>query len=97
MLDKIKLLLGFTDNTKDELISLLIALCKDEATEYCNLDVYSSKLDSAVIQMVIEKYNQMGAEGLTSVSSSGVKEEYSMTYSKQILNKLRKNRKVRCV
>lgn len=97
MLEKIKILLGLADDTKDETISLLITLCKDEATEYCNLDVYSSKLDSAVIQMVIEKYNKMGTEGLSSVSTSGIKEEYSSTYSKQVLGILRKNRKVKCV
>ena len=40
MLDKIKILLGITGDDKDELLLILISLCKDQATEYCNLDEY---------------------------------------------------------
>jgi hypothetical protein len=97
MLDKIKLLLDIATDEKDELILLLIALCKDEATEFCNLEEYSNKLDSAVIEMVIEKYNRRGSEGLSASTSSGVKEDYISSYSDAVLRKLRKNRKVKCV
>ena len=97
MLDKIKLLLSITTDEQDELLSVLISLCKDEATEYCNLEEYSSKLDSAVIEMVIERYNRRGSEGLGSTTSSGIKEEYFSNYSDPVIRKLQKNRKVRCV
>jgi len=43
----------------------LISLCKDEAYTYCNLPEYNAKLDGAVIQMVIERYNRIGSEGAT--------------------------------
>lgn len=97
MLDKIKLLLGIAGDDKDELIQTLISLCKDEAIDYCNLEEYTSKLDSAVIQMVIERYNRLGSEGLSSTTSSGIKEEYSSNYSNPVIRKLQKNRKVKCV
>lgn len=97
MLNKIKLLLELTTDEKDELLLLLISLCKDEATDFCNLEEYSNKLDSAVIEMVIEKYNRRGSEGLSATTSSGVKEDYFESYSEPILRKLRKNRKVKCV
>lgn len=97
MLDKIKILLGLTDDSKDELLNILIALCKDEAIDFCNLSVYSSKLDSAVIAMVIERYNKLGTEGVSSVSTNGIKEDYENGYSEIVLSKLRKNRKVKCV
>ena len=97
MLEKIKILLGLSDDDKDELLSILIALCKDEATDFCNLDEYSTKLDSAVITMVIERYNKMGSEGLSSDSSSGINASYIDGYSEIVLSKLRKNRKVKCV
>ena len=76
MLDKIKILLGITGDDKDELLLILISLCKDQATEYCNLDEYSAKLDSAVIEMVIERYNKMGTERIPKAASSGLTEEY---------------------
>lgn len=97
MLDKIKILLGLTDDSKDELLNILIALCKDEAIDFCNLKEYSSKLDSAIIAMVIERYNKMGTEGISSVSTNRINESYENGYSEIVLSKLRKNRKVKCV
>lgn len=99
MLEKIKMLLGIAeeDENKDDLINLLISLCKDEAVDFCNLPEYDSKLDSAVISMVIERYNARGTEGLTSVSGSGVNEHYKDGYSSNIISALIKNRKIRCI
>lgn len=97
ILEQVKLLLNLSDTDKDNLLNLYIDICRDEATDYCNLNEYSSKLDSAVVQMVIEKYNQCGSEGLTSITSSGIKEEYSSGYSDAVILKLTKNRKVKCV
>ena len=99
MLEKIKMLLGIAeeDESKDDLINLLISLCKDEAVDFCNLPKYDSKLDSAVISMVIERYNARGTEGLTSVSGSGVNEHYKDGYSSNIISALIKNRKIRCI
>jgi hypothetical protein len=99
MLEKIKMLLGIAeeDEGKDDLINLLISLCKDEAVDFCNLPEYDSKLDSAVISMVIERYNARGTEGLSSVSGSGVNEHYKDGYSSNIISALIKNRKIRCI
>lgn len=99
MLEKIKILLGIAeeDEGKDDLINLLISLCKNEAVDFCNLPEYDSKLDSAVISMVIERYNARGTEGLTSVSGSGVNEHYKDGYSSNIISALIKNRKIRCI
>lgn len=97
MLDKIKILLGLADDSKDDLLNILIALCKDEAVDFCNLTEYSNKLDSAIIAMVIERYNKLGTEGLSSVSTNGITEDYLTGYSEIVRSKLRKNRKVKCV
>lgn len=99
MLNKIKILLGLADDdeSRDEILSVLISLCKDEAVEFCNLDQYSSQLDAAVIGMVIERYNQIGTEGISKVMTNGITEEYMGEYSKPIKEKLIKNRKVRLV
>jgi hypothetical protein len=65
--------------------------------DFCNLDEYSSKLDSAVISMVIERYNKIGTEGASSVSTNGINESYMEDYSRPVIKKLIKNRKVRLV
>ena len=97
MLDKIKILLGLTNDSKDELLSILIALCKDEAVDFCNLTEYNNKLDSAIIMMVIERYNRMGSEGAKSQSASGISASYDSFYSDKVVKMLNKHRKVRCV
>ena len=97
MLDKIKILLGITDDSKDELLSILISIAKDEAIDFCNLEDYTSKLDSAVIQMVIEKYNRLGSEGTLSQSASGASASYDSFYSDKVVRMLNKFRKVKMV
>ena len=95
MLDKIKLLLNITNDDTDELLMTLISLCKDEAYVYCNLPEYNSKLDTIVIQMVIERYNRIGSEGATEQSSSGVSMTYDSFYSDKVRIMLNKHRKVK--
>lgn len=99
MLDKIKILLGLgeDDTTKDELLTILIAMCKDEAVSYCNLEKYIPGLDTAVIEMVISRYNRIGSEGLSSITTSGIKEDYNSEFGSHILRKLRKYRRVKFI
>ena len=97
MLEKIKILLNRIDDSEDELIATLMALCKEEAYIYCNLPEYDEKLNFVVIQMVIEKYNRIGSEGAISQSSSGVSASYDSFYSDKIVRMLNKFRKVKMV
>ena len=98
MLEKIKLLLGKeNDDSIDELLLTLIALCKEEAYIYCNLEEYDNVLDYIVIQMVVERYNRMGSEGTTEQRSSGITEVYDSFYSQKVERMLNKHRKVKCV
>jgi uncharacterized protein with ACT and thioredoxin-like domain len=97
MLEKIKTLISLTTEDKDEILQTLISICKDEATDFCNLDEYNSKLDSAVIYMVIERYNRIGSEGVAATSVSGISESFESGYSNFVMNKLKKNRKLRCL
>lgn len=97
MLQKIKLLLSITDNASDALLSTLIALCKEEAYIYCNLDEYDEKLDFIVVQMVIERFNRIGSEGAISQTVSGVSMEYDSFYSEKVRRLLNKNRRVKMI
>ena len=97
MLDKIKLLLSILDDTADDLLNTLIAMCKEEAYIYCNLPEYNSKLDNIVVSMVIEKYNRIGSEGTESQRASGISATYESFYSDKIVKMLNKHRRVRCV
>lgn len=95
LLNKIKILLGIpsTDTAQDELLMLLIEMAQDEAVGYCRLGRYIEKLNPAVTQMVIERYNRIGAEGITSAATSGISESYIDGYSKQIYSLLDRYRR----
>lgn len=94
MLTKLKLLLGITASDKDDLLNLLIELCKDEAVTFCHLEEYQDKLDSVVINMVIEKFNKIGNEGINTVNYSGVSESFIEDYSTPIVRQLKRHRRL---
>ena len=97
-IDNIKILLGKeNDDTVDEILSLLIGMCQDDCVVYCNISEYDSKLDNIVVNMVIERYNQMGVENIKNQSSSGVSASFFDFYSDRVIKMLNKHRKVRTV
>jgi len=95
MLERIKLMLGLADTTKDSLIAMLAEDAIVEVTDYCNMAVYDVKLDSTVAKMVIQNYNRVKVQGISSQSFSGVSESYVNGYTIDIMNVLNKNRRVR--
>lgn len=97
MLDRIKLLLNISNDEKDELITTLITMCKDEARAYCNFKEYKTELDNIIVYMVVESYNRLGSEGTTSQQASGISASYESFYSDKIIRMLNKHRRVRTV
>lgn len=89
ILDKIKLLLP---NANDDILSLLIDLAKDFSINYCNLSEYNTALDNIIVKMVLEDFNKLGSEGISSKSFSGVSESYTTDYSAEIYKMLNKHR-----
>lgn len=94
MLNNIKMLLGITGSEKDDLIRFLIDICTDEAKQYCNTDT-ADGLETAIIQMVVFKYNRIGTEGLTEESYNSASYSYAEDYPKPILKMLNSKRKLR--
>ena len=93
MLEKVKLLLGLTDNTKDDLLTLLIEQAVEEAIVYTHNECVD-ELNTSIIQMVVYKYNRIGTEGVDSEGYSGVSFQYTSDYPENIMRGLRAKRKV---
>ena len=93
MLEKVKLLLGLTDNTKDDLLTLLIEYAVEEAIVYTHNECVD-ELNTSIIQMVVYKYNRIGTEGVDSEGYSGVNFQYTPDYPENIMRGLRAKRKV---
>lgn len=94
MLERIKLLLNISDESKDALLNELIENATEFAANYTrNADAVDS-LSSAIVSMVVYDYNRMGTEGLTSENYSGVSFGYRDGYSDDIMKQLKRFRKV---
>jgi len=93
MLDKLKLILGIKDDTKDDLLTLLIEQAIEEALNYTHQDSIEN-LRSTIISMVVYKYNRLGTEGLDSEGYSGVSFGYSSDYPDSIMRALKSQRKL---
>lgn len=94
MQETIKILLGLIGNEKDDLIRILIDICTDEAEQYCNTNSIDG-LETAIIQMVVFKYNRIGTEGLNSESYNSASFSYADDYPMPILKMLNSKRKLR--
>jgi ribulose bisphosphate carboxylase small subunit len=92
--DRVEILLGTVDASEINRVNELITYCQEEAVAYCNLAAYDASLDSAVVQMVVERYNRIGAEGVNSSSSNGISESYLDGYSAPVMSLLQSKRKL---
>ena len=92
MLEKVKLLLGITDNAKDDLLTLLIEQAVEEAIVYTHNECVD-ELNTSIIQMVVYKYNRIGTEGVDSEGYSGVSFQYTSDYPDNIMRGLKAKRK----
>lgn len=90
----IKAIIGSPANNKDTVIQYLIDGAEAFAKSYCNI-TDTTNIDNTIIKMVIEDFNRMGSEGLTSQSFSGTSENYNQDYSAQVYKVLNKNKKIK--
>lgn len=97
MIENIKILLGITDASKDALLNILVNDAKTYAVEYCNLTEYIEALNSVVVNMVIENYNRLGAEGINTRNYGGISETYALDYSQAIYKRLAKFKRLRSI
>lgn len=93
MLKKLKLLLGITDDSKDELLRILLDYAEEEVVNYThNYDL--EKLQNVIIQVAVWRYNKMGSEGLDSENYSGVSFNYSASYPDMLMRQLQSYRRL---
>lgn len=95
ILEKVMALVGPTAASHKAQIEAMIEMCQEEATEHCNLEEYTTKLDNAVVQMVVERYNRLNNEGVSHSNASTIDESFIDGYSKSTLTMLNKHRKVK--
>ena len=93
MLKKIKLLLGIADNSKDDLLRVLLDDAAQEVVNYTH-NYQLDKLENVIIQVAIWRYNKLGSEGLDSENYSGVSFNYSADYPDVLKKQLQAYRRI---
>lgn len=92
-------LLGLSDDESDR-VGLLVEGAYEDAVTYCG-DIYhvqdTQGLLPIVRDMVAEKYNRLGSEGISARNFSGVSESYKDDYSPSIYKRLRKYRRLKTI
>ena len=97
MLDKLKLMLGITDNTKDTLLNLILDIVIQEFLDYTNRDDIPDGANAVALQMAVIQYNRIGSQGLASQGYSGVSESYIDGYPENIRKQLNRYRKMKAI
>ena len=94
MLEEIKLLLGITDDAQDALLNLLITQCVYDAQTIPGQTKYYY-MRPVIVRMVVERYNKIGTEGVSSISTDGINEHYTNGYSAEIMALLNRYKIIR--
>ena len=80
-LDTLKTYLQITDTSIDTQLEAILDLCE---AEYLSRTHQTEADDNIVIEMAIERYNQLGNEGIQQINYSGINEHYYSDYSDKV-------------
>lgn len=87
MLTDLKTLLGLKDDTKDDVLTLILQNVEDDAVRKTGCaDRFF--LRSVILDMAIYRFNRLGSEGLTKEDYAGLSYTYSDDYPEYILSAL---------
>ena len=64
LLNRIKTLLGITDN--DELIYEIVEITKSKILNYINQEELPQELEFILVEMAVSRFNRIGSEGFAS-------------------------------
>jgi hypothetical protein len=76
-LDRIKVLLSLADKSKDKILAILLEQAIDTICIYLGITELPADLDFVAEQMVVVRYNRLGAEGITTEKIDVLSTTYS--------------------
>ncbi len=94
MFQKLKIKLGISDHGSDELMQTYLDDAINYAKGYCNTDVITEKLETAVVEIATIFYNKNGVEGQISHSEGGISRSYTDDLPRYIVKLLNSERKL---
>ena len=80
LLNRIKVLLGINDYDNAELINEIIELTKSKILNYIDKTELPKELEFVLVELSIQRYNQIGSEGISSESVDGKSVSYEADF-----------------
>ena len=77
-LEKLKIMLGINDNSRDEELTLLLDDVESDLLAWTNRETLPKALEPTQRQIAVIRYNMQGIEGQTSHSEGGVNRSFDI-------------------
>lgn len=77
----------------DHMLEVLIDICITELLDYTHVESMDG-MENIAVQMVIERYNKLTREGISSAATAAGTEQYVDGYSAGLLKQMNKHRKM---
>lgn len=95
ILNKVKLLLGISDELQDPLLETILNLAEMSFRAYTQLGYVPDDCEHIIIEYVVERFNRIGAEGMSSKSVEGASvlfSDFDFSRYDYILNRYREHK-----
>lgn len=91
IIEDVKILLDISDNLQDDLLEQLKKQVESHFKVYANIDMIDEKYNFIIVDVVVKRFNRLGAEGMKVQSIQGASATYDYddfkTYD-NIINKI---------
>ena len=98
LLESIKILLNIEDESKDELLEIMIEDSKRAILDYCLINTYKKEFDSAVRELVVNAFKSSENEGVSSITRGNTSISYitidSSSFGEKIKAMLHRYKKI---
>lgn len=84
IIDNVKVLLGLTDDSKDDVLNILLNQAEQYALSYTHATT-TAGMDAVLERMIVFNYNRLGTEGLVSENYTGASYTYTDEYPTDIM------------
>lgn len=76
ILEKVKVLLGIEDNLQDDLLEVIQSQTEEHFKQYAKTDKVPESCQFIIVDVMVKRFNRLGAEGLKSRSIEGASSTY---------------------
>ena len=76
IIEQVKTLLGIDDDLQDKQLQVIQALTESHLKSYTGQVVIPKDLEFVIVEVMVKRFNRVGAEGMTSQSMEGLSNNY---------------------